>query len=55
MKFRIILITLALMLFSPVASAEIYKYYDEQGDIHFTDDYNKVPVDQRKDVKGSDT
>lgn len=40
------------MLFSPVASAEIYKYYDEQGDIHFTDDYNKVPVDQRKDVKG---
>jgi chromosome segregation ATPase len=40
------------MLFSPVASAEIYKYYDEQGNIHFTDDYNKVPVDQRKNVKG---
>jgi chromosome segregation ATPase len=40
------------MLFSPVASAEIYKYYDEQGDVHFTDDYNKVPVDQRKNVKG---
>jgi hypothetical protein len=40
------------MLFSPVASAEIYKFYDEQGNIHFTDDYNKVPVDQRKDVKG---
>jgi hypothetical protein len=52
LKFRILLITLALMLFSPVASAEIYKYYDEQGNIHFTDDYNKVPVDQRKDVKG---
>ncbi len=40
------------MLFSPVASAEIYKYYDKQGNIHFTDDYNKVPVDQRKNVKG---
>jgi chromosome segregation ATPase len=40
------------MLFSPVASAEIYKYHDEQGNIHFTDDYNKVPVDQRKNVKG---
>jgi chromosome segregation ATPase len=40
------------MLFSPVASAESYKYYDEQGNVHFTDDYNKVPVDQRKNVKG---
>jgi hypothetical protein len=40
------------MLFSAVASAEIYKYYDEQGTVRFTDDYNKVPIDQRKDVKG---
>lgn len=40
------------MLFSPFASAEIYKYHDEQGNIHFTDDYNKVPLDQRKNVKG---
>ena len=40
------------MLFSQLASAEIYKYYDENGNINFTDDYNKVPLDQRKDVKG---
>ena len=40
------------MLYSQVASAEIYKYHDEQGNVHFTDDYNQVPVDQRKNVKG---
>ena len=40
------------MLFSPVVSAEIYKYYDEHGNMHFTDDFNNVPVDQRKNIKG---
>ena len=37
------------MLISPFALAESYKYYDEQGNVHFTDDYNKVPLDQRED------
>jgi hypothetical protein len=40
------------MLISPVAMAEFYKYYDEQGNVHFTDDYNNVPEDQRKEVEG---
>lgn len=47
-------IYLLIVLFSlplPVA-AEFYKYYDEDGNVHFTDDYNNVPVDQRPNVEG---
>ena len=45
---------LLIVLFSfPVSvSAEFYKFYDENGNVHFTDDYNKVPVDQRPNVEG---
>ena len=47
-------IYLLILLFSlPLTvAAEFYKYYDENGNIHFTDDYNNVPVDQRPNVKG---
>jgi len=40
------------LLFTVSASAEFYKYYDKDGGVHFTDDFNKVPPDQRAAVKG---
>lgn len=52
MSLKKLLISLVLLFFSATAAAEIYKYYDEQGNLHFTDDYNNVPIDQRKNVKG---
>ena len=54
MNFRILSVVFALILISPVAQAEFYKYYDEQGNVHFTDDYNKVPENQRQKVEGFD-
>lgn len=51
---RAISICLLMLLFCyPVSvSAEFYKYFDENGNVHFTDDFNRVPVDQRPNVKG---
>jgi hypothetical protein len=43
---------MTVLFLSATASAEFYKYYDEKGNLHFTDDYNKVPVDQRPNVRG---
>jgi hypothetical protein len=40
------------LLFTVSASAEFYKYYDKNGNVHFTDDFNKVPPEQRAGVKG---
>lgn len=40
------------LLFAVSASAEFYKYYDKNGNVHFTDDFNKVPPEQRAAVKG---
>lgn len=47
-----IFIPLVFLVFTGAASAEFYKYVDEKGHVHFTDDYNKVPADQRKQVRG---
>ena len=44
------LILLILMLFSITASAEFYKFIDEEGNVQFTDDLTKVPVNQREGV-----
>jgi DNA repair exonuclease SbcCD ATPase subunit len=49
---RLLLLVLMMLYLFPVSvSAEFYKYYDENGNVHFTDDYNQVPADQRPDVK----
>ncbi|MDX2438914.1 MAG: DUF4124 domain-containing protein [Desulfobacterales bacterium] len=45
-------ICLIIILFSTTVSAEFYKYVDENGNTHFTDDFNKVPKDQRAGLKG---
>ena len=47
MKTIKFLILLVIVLFAVSAPAEIYKYVDEQGNVHFTDDVNQVPEDQR--------
>ncbi|MFZ0243672.1 MAG: DUF4124 domain-containing protein [Desulfobacterales bacterium] len=52
MSWLKLILTLACLLCTSAASAEFYKYLDEQGNVHFTDDYNQVPPDQRKQVKG---
>ncbi|MDY6793282.1 MAG: DUF4124 domain-containing protein [Thermodesulfobacteriota bacterium] len=45
-------ICLIIIFFSTAVSAEFYKYVDENGNTHFTDDFNKVPQDQRAGLKG---
>ena len=46
-----IIIPLVFFVFTGAASAEFYKYVDEKGHVHFTDDYNQVPADQRQQVR----
>jgi len=43
---------LIIIFFSTTVSAEFYKYVDENGNTCFTDDFNKVPEDQRAGLKG---
>ncbi len=47
-----LLICLITILFSTTVFAEFYKYVDENGNTHFTDDFNQVPEDQRAGLKG---
>jgi flagellar motility protein MotE (MotC chaperone) len=37
-------------MFSVSAAAEFYKYVDEKGNVHFTDDINQVPAGQRANI-----
>ena len=50
MKWIVAMIfTGGLLIGSPVL-ADFYKYYDADGNVHFTDDYNQVPPEQREDA-----
>ena len=51
MKILPWMLAIALTLFALPASAEFYKYLDEQGNTRFTDDINQVPPEQRKGLK----
>ena len=47
-------ICLSIILFAFPAMSEIYKYVDENGNVHFTDDFSNVPVEQRTAVSVSE-
>jgi hypothetical protein len=51
MKYLKIFVFISFLLFSVNASAEFYKYTDEDGNVRFTDDINQVPEEQRSKIR----
>ena len=51
MTIRAITIFICLLLFSTSSFGEMYKYRDEKGNLHFTDDITQVPEDQRDQIQ----
>ena len=51
MKYLKIVVLISFLLFSVSASAEFYKYTDEDGNVRFTDDINQVPEEQRSKIR----
>ena len=51
MKYLKIFIIITFLMFSVGAAAEFYKYVDEDGNVHFTDDINQVPAEQRAKIR----
>jgi hypothetical protein len=51
MKYLKIFVLISFILFSVNASAEFYKYTDEDGNVRFTDDINQVPEEQRSKIR----
>ena len=44
---RVFLITVICLALASPAFAGLYKWTDKEGKIHFSDNLNKVPLDQR--------
>ncbi|MGD9133045.1 MAG: DUF4124 domain-containing protein [Desulfobacterales bacterium] len=51
MKYLKTFIIIIFLMFSVSASAEFYKYVDEDGNVRFTDDINQVPEAQRAKIR----
>lgn len=51
MRLRCILIGLVLIVLPALVSADLYRYTDERGVIHFTDNYIEIPENQRPKVE----
>jgi len=51
MRLRYMLISLVILLLPALVSAELYRYTDERGVIHFTDNYIEIPQNQRPKVE----
>jgi uncharacterized membrane protein required for colicin V production len=52
MKRRSLIVIAALLLFSSAAfGQEVYRWVDEQGTVHFTDDLGQVPEKYRDKIQ----
>ncbi|MDF1592330.1 MAG: DUF4124 domain-containing protein [Desulfobacterales bacterium] len=51
MRLRYMLIGVVLLLLPALVAAEVYRYTDERGVIHFTDNYIEIPENQRPKVE----
>lgn len=49
---RSLAVLLALLLIGAPAGAEIYRWSDASGRVHFTQDLSQVPPSQRKQAEG---
>jgi uncharacterized protein (DUF342 family) len=44
-------IAIVFLVFAGPVTAQFYRYIDQNGNLRFTDDYNKVPVEQRANIQ----